>query len=216
MKHALYIATLVFGLLSCNSQTTKETANTKNTRIIKPIQVTPTARPKEKIYIKDKSLYDPAFLASLSVLNEPIQVIDNYILAGRDTIYFPEEIPMNKETVFKGMKEQKNFILTVTRVNLTSLTYNFVLLNKDNTLIHNKTGKVILGLFFLGSESDEDDETGDYYFSTEYRDELSDCSFSIRVGEREGHEKLRANINLHCKDNKSDNIENSPTLRTND
>ena len=83
--------------------------------------------------------------------------------------------------------------------------------------INNKSGRATLGsLFFLGSETDDDDETGDGYLSVEYWDNSGDCSFAIRIGEKDDKGKLRAKIKLYCKDDKLKNIglDDNPTLRT--
>jgi hypothetical protein len=216
MKPVLYISMLMLGLLSCNNQTSQKATDTTDTNAVETVQTTSIEKSPEKIYIKDKSLYDPVFIAKLSEYNEPIKLIDNYILVGRDTVYFPEDLPLNKETIFKGANDQNAFVLTVTRINLTTLNYSFQLSGKDNSPIINRTGKATLSLFFLGSETDDDEVTGDGYLSTEYWHKSSDCDFAIRIGEKDDNEKLRAKIKLHCKDDKLKTIDldDIPTLRT--
>ena len=214
MKQLIYILILVFGLSSCNNQTKEKTVH-KNS--VDTLQIVSADKQQQHIYIKDKSQYDQTFIDGLTEYSKPIKLIDNYILVGQDTVYFPEEIQLNKETVFKGTKDQKNFELTVTRTNLTSLIYNFQLLDKDAKPINSKSGKATLGsLFFLGSETDDDDKTDEEYLSVEYWDNSPNCAFAIRVGEKDGNGKLRAKIKLYCKENKSKNIDldDNPTLRT--
>jgi hypothetical protein len=214
MKQTLYILTFALSLLSCHNRTTESKADTRTTGNLQNVS---TIKQVQNIYIKDKSQYDPTLIEGLSEYKDPIKLIDNYILIGKDTVYFPEDIQLSKNTIFKGTKDLKNFLLTITRTNLTSLNYNFQLFNKDTKLINSKSGKATLGaLFFLGSETDEDDETGEEYLSFEYRDNSPDCSFAIRIGERDDNGKLRAKIILYCKDNKSKNIDldDNPTLRT--
>ena len=109
-------------------------------------------------------------------------------------------------------------MLTVTRTNLTDLTYNFQLTDKDNKIIDTKSGKAILGsMFFLASENDEDSQTGDGYGSCEYWDKVIDCWFAIRVGiGKDDNGKLRAMVNYGCKDKSKQtlNLDQCPTLRT--
>lgn len=200
--------------MSCNNQPTEKTVD-KNS--VDTLQTISTDNTKQDISTNDKSLYDQTFIDGLAGYGEQIKLIENYILIGQDTAYFPEEIKLNTETIFKGTKDKKNFVLTLRRINLTSLNYNFQLLDKDAKLLNSKKGKATLGsLFFLGSESDDDDETGEGYLSVEYYDHSADCSFAIRIGEKDDNGKLRAKIKLRCKDHKLKNIslDDNPTLRT--
>lgn len=214
IKQTICILVVVFGFLGCNSQTTTKEANVN---FSDTLQKTASAdKQKKTVYIKDPSKYDQSFIEGLSEYNEPLQLIDNYILVENDTVYFPEDLQLKKETVFKGIKDFKSFILSVKRTNLTSLQYNFELFD-NNKLVYNKAGKAsIESLFFLGAETDEDDQTGDGYLSIEYWDYSSNCTFSIRIGEKDENGKLRAKIKLDCQDDKIEKIdlEDNPTLRT--
>jgi hypothetical protein len=214
MKQKIYILILAFGLWSCNNQTKEKTVDKSS---VDTLQNVSTDKQKQETTIKDKSQYDQSFIDGLSEYNEPIKLIENYILVGQDTVYFPEDLQLNKETIFKGIKDKKNFVLNVKRTNLTSLNYTFQILDKDSKAINNKSGRATLGsLFFLGSETDDDNKTGDGYLSVEYWDNSADCSFAIRIGEKDDNGKLRAKIKLYCKDNKLKNIglDDNPTLRT--
>jgi hypothetical protein len=183
-----------------------------------PLQTDSTDKQLYDIYIKDKSQYDQTFIDGLADYNEPIKLIDNYIVTGKDTTYFPEDLSLNKVTTFKATNGYINFLLTVTRINLTTLTYNFQLIDKENKIIKAETGKAILGsMFFLASENDEDSQTGDSYGSCEYWDKTNDCWFAIRVGiGNDENSKQRAMLNSGCNDKSKHHskIEEYPTLRT--
>jgi hypothetical protein len=170
------------------------------------------------IYVKDKSQYDQSFIEGLSGYNEPILLIDNYIITGKDTTYFPDAFPVEKAITFKGTKAGDNYLLTVTRTNLTNLTYNFQLTNKDNKTIGTKSGKSVLGsMFFLASETDNDSLTGESYASHEYWDKTDDCWFSIRIGnDKDKNGKQRAMLTYGCEDKSKQNfkLDECPTLRT--
>src|ERR1035437_2065642 len=92
---------LMFWLLSCNNKTEKNTTtNTVDSTLT-------TIQPEKKqtdFYVKDKSRYDKTFLDEISKYTEPVKVIDNYILVGKDTAFFPQDLNLNVETVFKGTK----------------------------------------------------------------------------------------------------------------
>ena len=215
MKQKTYILAFALGLSSCNNQTTEKKADmiTYDT-----IQTASTNKKQTNLFIKDASQYDQSFIDGLSEYNEPMELTGNFLITGKDTTYFPVDLPLNKQTTFKGGKDNKNFVLTVTRNNLTSLTYNFLLTDKDNRTINNKSGKAILGsMFFLASETDEDTETGDGYGSSEYRDESNNCWFSIRIGiGKDNNGNQRAMLTYGCDDkSKQDlNLDDCPTLRT--
>ncbi len=214
MKQTIYIFIFAFGFWSCNNQTKEKNVDQSS---VDTLQNVTTEKQKQETTIKDKSQYDKSFIEGLSEYNGPIKLIENFILVGQDTVYFPEDLYLNKETIFKGTKDQKNFVLSLTRTNLTSLNYTFQILDKDFKTINNKSGRATLGsLFFLGSETDDDDETGDGYLSVEYWDNSDDCTFAIRIGEKDDNGKIRAKIKLYCKDNKLKNIglNDNPTLRT--
>jgi hypothetical protein len=214
MKHTFHILILIFGIVSCNNLKT-EKKDVKNS-----INTLKTVSPKKQlkdIYIKDKSQYDQTFIDGLADYTEPIKLIDNYILTGKDTTYFPSDLPLNKEIHFKATKDEQHFLLSVMRVNHTSLTYNFEII-KDNETVDYKNGKAILGsMFFLASEMDEDSQTGDGYGSYEYWDKENDCWLAIRIGIGEDNNgKQRAMLKYGCKDKNKQtlSLDECPTLRT--
>ena len=170
------------------------------------------------IYVKDTSLYDQSFIEGLSGFKEPIRLIDNYIITGKDTTFFPDAFPLDKAIVFKGIKATNNYLLTVTRTNLTNLTYNFKLTDKENKTLFAKSGKSILGsMFFLATEMDNDSQNGDGYPSYEYWDKTAACWFAIRIGLwKDGNGKQRAKVTYGCEDKNKQamNLDECPTLRT--
>lgn len=215
MKQTISILILAFGIGSCNTQTAekltdKDTADT--------LQTVSTENQKQVIYIKDKSQYDQTFIDGLADYNKPIKLIDNYILTGQDTTYFPEDLILNKATTFKASNDSNKFVLTVTRTNMTNLAYSFQLLDRNSKIVYEKSGKAILGsMFFLASENDQDTQTNEGYGSSEYWDKPDHCWFAIRIGMgKDDNGKLRAMLNYGCEDEKRPilNLDSCPTLRT--
>lgn len=196
----------------------KQVGNWDNNMLADTLQTIPADNQKLNIYIKDKSQYDQTFINGITIYNGPIKLIDNYIIAGNDTTYFPEDLSLNKVTIFKAIKDNNKFVLTVTRTNFTNLTYSFQLTDLNNKILDSKSGEAILGsLFFLASEIDEDSQTGDSYGSCEYWDKTNDCWLAIRIGiGKDDHGKLRAMLNYNCNDksNQTLNLDACPTLRT--
>lgn len=206
--------TLVFGLGSCNDPT-KENSAEKNS--FDTLQTVLADKQQQGIYIKDKSQYDQTFIDGLADYNEPIKLIDNYIITGVDTTYFPNDLSLNIPTIFKASKDGNKYLLTVTRINLTSLTYEFQLSDKDNNTIDTKSGKATLfSAFFLGPEGDVDTESGGYG-SQEYWDKANDCWLSLRIGiGADNNGKKRAKVTFGCEDKSKQtlDLDDCPVLRT--
>jgi hypothetical protein len=214
MKQAIYVLTLTLLLLSCSNNTRKAV----DTKAIDTLPAISADKKQSDIYIKDKSQYDQSFIDGLSAYNEPIRLIDNYIITGKDTTYFPDAFPLDKAIVFKGTKADNNYLITVTRTNLTNLTYNFKIIDKASKIIGTKSGKSILGsMFFLAAEMDDDSQTEEGYASYEYWDKTDDCWFSIRIGYgKDKNGKQRAMLTYGCEDKNKQSLklDECPTLRT--
>jgi hypothetical protein len=212
MKQTIYILTLAFGLGSCNNQTTEKAVD-KN--LFDTLKTASADKQKLDIYIKNKSQYDQTFIDGLVDYNEPIKLIDNYIVTGNDTTYFPEDLILNKPTTFTAIKENNKYVLTVTRTNLTNLTYKFQLTDNDNKTSDTKSGKAILGsTFFIGPEGDDDIEGG--YGSQEYRDNGKDSYLSIRIeiGKTDnGKQRAKIHYGFNDKTKKTLDLDECPTLR---
>lgn len=213
MKKTICLMLITLGLWSCNSLSSKKegksTADSSKTELASKSQST--------IVIKDSSQYDQAFIKGLSGYKDPLQLIGNTIIAGSDTTYFPEEFPLNKTVNFKAAKDHKKYMLSVTRTNLTNLSYSFQLSDEKDQLIDSKSGNAVLGpMFFLASETDQDTQTGEWYASNEYWDITNNCWFAVRIGQgKDSHQKQRAMINYGCEDKNKPNVnlEGCPTLR---
>lgn len=214
MKQTIYILTLTLLLLSCSGKT-RQPIDTKSADTSQAILVD---KKQSDIYIKDKTQYDQSFIDGLSGFTDPIKLIDNYILTGKDTTYFPNDLSLNKATTFKATKDNKKFVLTVTRTKLTNLTYDFQQTDKHNKTTDTKSGEAILGsMFFLASEMDRDTQTGEVYASYEYWDNSNDCWFAIRIGNgKDDNGKQRAKLTYGCenKSKQSLKLDECPVLRT--
>lgn len=214
MKQTIYVLILTLLLLSCSNKTRKAV----DTISIDTLQTISADKKQSDIYIKDKSQYDQSFIDGLSAYNEPIRLINNYIITGKDTTYFPDAFPLYKAIVFKGTKADNNYLITVTRTNLTNLTYNFKIIDKDSKIIVAKSGRSVLGsMFFLAAEMDDDSQTGEGYASYEYWDKTNDCWFSIRIGygkDKKGKQRAMLTYGCEDKNKQSLKLDECPTLRT--
>ncbi|WP_262512381.1 DUF433 domain-containing protein [Adhaeribacter arboris] len=214
-KQLVYILALVLGLWSCNSPITEKK---KDKVTASKTQTLSAEKEQEKMPKVDNPTYDQIFLNGFSDYNEPYTLRNNFIITGQDTTLFPEDLPINRKTTFKGVEDSKSFLLTVTRTNLTNLAYTFELADKSKKTLETKSGKAVLSsMFFLASETDEDSETGDSYGSSEYWDKTNDCWLSIRIGVGlDDNGKQRAMLTYGCEDKNKQtlSLDECPTLRT--
>lgn len=135
------------------------------------------------------------------------------VLDQIDTAFIPLDLAIGKTIEFSGSKYGKHYFLMLTQLNYTSIRFGFSVY-ENSKLINKQVGYVnLLPLFFLGSESDEDDVSGISYLSTEYISSTKDCDFAIRLGKNETNELL-IKIKRSCSDSiKNINIDQSPTFR---
>ena len=182
------------------------------------MQVVLTDEEGSNLYINNKSQYDQIFIDGLAKYKERIKLVDNFIIVDSDTIYFPEDLPLKKETYFKGTSNGNHFLLSITRTSLTNLVYNFEIIGSDHETVDWRSGNATLAsIFFLASETDEDSETDESYESSEYWDKSDGCELSIRVGiGKDDNGKLRAKVTFGCDDKSKGTLalDDCPTLRT--
>lgn len=171
--------------------------------------------------IKDSTLYDSQFLKDLAASNFATTFVlkDEVLLMDQDSTTFPTDLVgppsqrFGKKYYFKGEKKGQTYQLTISPLNYTSLDYDFKLMNGKD-VIRKRKGQVHLSaFFFLGDETDTDDETDSSYLASEYAQESEGCYFSIRIGRDEGD--LKAKIIWTCEGDELKNIEleDGPTLR---
>lgn len=156
-----------------------------------------------KLAIKNDLDYAPEFLKELtySGIAKQITLSDSLlILEGTDTMVFPRDLPKDKWSNFVAMKAGYMYSLDISKVNYTTVEFNFEL-RKGRQVADQIKGKASLNPgFFLGSESDDDPESGTSYFANEYHFESPDCSLNIRLGEDEGVKKVK--LIKQCKSGK--------------
>jgi hypothetical protein len=184
---------------------------------IDTLQTISADKKQSEIYIKDKSQYDQSFIDGLSDYNEPIKLIDNYILIGKDTTYFPDDLNLSQEYIFKASNDRQNYVLVVKRINETTLKFNFQFFENDK-LLNTETGNANLpSLFFLGTEGEPDIVTGDSFVSQEYIKKNNSLWLCINIGmDKDYKGKQRAKITYRYTDKSKQtlNLEECPILRT--
>lgn len=104
MKQLIYLLTVLFAFTACNSSLTEKPAGTDRVTTV-PVDTSQAVKYKrDTAGISSKSKYDPAFIKGLEKSGTTIQLIDNYIISNNHVTYFPENLPLNEKTTFKGSK----------------------------------------------------------------------------------------------------------------
>jgi hypothetical protein len=175
---------------------------------------TPSNVKPAKIKMANDLDYSADFLKKLTYANlaKNIELADSFIILEQtDTFVFPMLLPKAKWTNFVASKQGYLYSLDVSRVNYTTLDFNFEL-RKGRQTVDQIRGKADLNPgFVLASEPDEDESTGSTYPANDYYSESPECTFSIRVGDDMGIKKVKL-IKL-CKSEKYNiALENSPIL----
>jgi len=211
MRHFI-LASLMMIFLCCNVSEAQKVNKTIGKSVN---QTAPT------IFIKDKSKYSKEFLTAINGLKSQklgsVKLIDNVMIVEKDTTKFPDDLKMNKQYLFKAVKGDQSYHLNVKRINESTLSFEFKLLKKEHLVFTEKGEANIGAFFFLASEMDEDNETGEGYGAYEYTKELNSCWFIIRIGVgKDTKNKQRAKIMFGCNDKTKQPLElkDCPTLRT--
>ncbi|RIJ42640.1 hypothetical protein [Pontibacter oryzae] len=173
---------------------------------------------QSNIIIDDSTQLSPNFLSELrnSGYPERIRFVDEYVLVGNDTVYFPSDLKLGKRYEFLATTEGKKYNLSVERINSSTIHFDFILY-ENSKVLQKQSGQADLGpYFFLATEVDEDNITGEAYGSSEYKTTTEDCWFNIRIGiGKDDKGRLRATIVNGCeKESDTDLVNGNITLRT--
>jgi hypothetical protein len=194
----LSLVTALLTIISCSDQ---EAVKDNNNEAPPVVEVEEIQENQSKIVVDDSARFSQKFLNELrnSGYPERIHFIDDYVVVENDTVYFPNDLQLGKRYEFQASEESKNYSLAVEHINLSTIQFDFELYENGNVL-HKQSGQAELTpFFFLASEVDEDDSTGDAYGASEYKTEGKDCWFNIRIGVGKDDEgRLRATINQDC------------------
>lgn len=198
-----FIYLLIFSLLiSCNTSiesdnNTKELPRYKNDKVI-----------------GDITQYDSMFVSEISSYNGLQAIIDSYIIVDNDTVRFPQDIPLQKQLIFKGGKGGYTSTLILNRINYTTISYSFSIMDAGKgTTIYKKGNAVLTPMFFLASEVDEDDITGDAYGSTEYADKKNETFIRIEILSDNSNPQRASVIFANASNDSIKLFAHSPTLR---
>ena len=180
------------------------------------VMIFSSCQEKGSPYAKDAKTpkHSEEFKAGLRGYNKKVKLVKNYLVSEGDTVMFPEYLALGKDYVLKGSRNDTGYQLTLNRVNLTSLDYSVVIINKGGETLGEVEGQAdIYHLFFLGAETFED-EQGNAYLADIYGDHKNNCHLKILLAEENGI--LVVDLwRGECTSPEAVTIQNAPVLRSN-
>lgn len=213
--------TIILFLLAggCKNNSTKD--NTSQTTDTTKIDTASVIRPKpsRQWIIKDSSMYSKQFLKELHDFkqdgHDSISLIDNYIVDGNDTVYFPDYFAGNKQYLLVGVKDSVDYKLQVFNCTYTKIQFIFTG-TKNNKLVGHYYGEAEIATdFFMSKVVDTDNSDAVTYGISEYNGENEKYLYKLSIGAKGN--KLLGRFYAHAKDsiaNQSFTI--CPTLRYGD
>lgn len=209
---SIYILILLLAILASLSTGCDDTNLPSNEIIIYNISNALNKTYKSKyIYVKDISKYDKSFIDGLIEYSlsqkSHLKLIDDLLTVDNENYSLSSEIESDKIYFFEKFEMNKHIRLVLFKYNLSSLKFS-LRITIDGKINFEKSGVVTLSpCFFLGADSDDDEETGSSFFVTTYRHEDKKGYIYISVGENDKN-LLQARV-------KTDGIANDPVLYLN-
>ena len=204
MKSILLVFFPVIFLCSCTLHS--KTGATLTTT--SPRSITDT----NSLIVGDSSLYTLSFLKSLQPQKAHWKFrldSNKLVFNGRDTILFPDFIPLNEALLFTGKKGDLKIHLYVKRVLISTIDYKIEVIRNNNPP-EVKSGSADLSPYFF-VQSKKDVINPDITKTADYWDNNSDYLISIRIGETQDNKQLSGKVELKLKDLEI-NSDNCPVL----
>lgn len=142
-----------------------------------------------KFFIKDETKYSQTFLAefkSSHSIYETVSLIDDTIIVNNarvGRIIIPTDLPLNQLVTYEKTENSKKQVLTVKRINYSTLEYNYYEESNGQKTNGRKGTADLEPVFYFGAEGTFEDENENVYGMNEYIDNSEkDCSTYIYVG----------------------------------
>jgi len=164
------------------------------------------------VFVKDTTAYSQAYIDELLNCNLSTEYIlnDDSLIVSRGVEYGLFYTGLEKDSTYEFLGKNGGYevLLTVKRINYSTITYSAVI--KSGELGERIQGIAHGGVAILGSESDDDDQTGDAYLSAEYSSNWITPNHSIRIDKEKNN---RAKIIVTGNSGITLNLSDCPTLR---
>lgn len=218
MKNLFIALCLLLTFGSCQTETTdtQEQTTLSTATDTTPIADETTTIPDriKKLTIKNASDYDANFIKELR--QQPLGDVTldgNLFIEDGQEMSFPFYPKLKKKVVLTGKKDDLAITLTVERINQTTIEYNVEMVESGKPSHIAKGTASITATFYMGSETDENSETGMAYGADEYINMKGDCNTFIRLGKEDEKGRLLGKLIKNCNDKLEDiDLDSFPTL----
>ena len=188
LKNEIIVVILMLVLFSCRNnnsdkksidQTVIENGKSNIDKQITTIEndiTNPKNTKTTKFHIKDETKYSEKFLSEFKKYHEiyeTVSLIEDTIIVNNDReniVIIPTDLPLNKKVIYESTEKEKKQILTVNRVNISTLEYSYYEIVKGKKT-NERQGKADLApTFYFGAEGTFEDEDENVYGMNEYID----------------------------------------------
>lgn len=153
-------------------------------------RATSVSEEKETVFfIKNESMYSTNFLTEFKARHsvyQTVSLIDDTIIINNDRtghIIIPTDLPLNQQVTYQKAENNKKQVLTLKRINYSTLEYNYYEETNGQVMITRKGEADLAPVFYFGVEGTFEDENENIYGMNEYRDySEKDCYTWIYVG----------------------------------
>jgi len=139
---------------------------------------TENAKPTE-FYIKDEIKYSENFISQFKKYHgiyetvSLIELIEDTIIVNsdrKDTIIIPTDLPLNKMIIYEKLEKEKKQILTVKRINISTLEYNYYEIINGKKVNERQGTADLDPTFHYAAEGTFEDENENIYGMNKYVD----------------------------------------------
>ena len=214
---SIFLVFIISILLGCSAQNAPAKESTSKSISAPIAPPTNSVTQIEGVEVFNPFEYDTAFLNQISKIKQffPLATIKDGQLkgSGGELVALPDIIGSEQELLLMGKNDSLRVKLYLKKASRTALSYQLRYGEADR---YTHGGIAFLSPYFiLGMESDEDDKSGEKYFTYDYGSQGPDFEMYIRHSEISNEEPLRAKVMLYSENSQfpSISLDDCPTLR---
>ena len=177
--------------LSCGNKTFTNKTIDQPIATIKNSTTETESTDTTEFYIKDETMYSENFISEFKNyfrMYETVSLIKDTIVvnnAKEGFIIIPTDLPLNKTVIYGKTEKDKKKTLTVKRINISTLEYNYYEIVNGNKTNERQGMADLNPTFILACAATFEDKKGDTYGMNDYIDNSEkDCRTCIYIGVR--------------------------------
>ncbi|MFK7949337.1 MAG: hypothetical protein AB8G11_17225 [Saprospiraceae bacterium] len=210
MKNFLFICVSVILIFGCTPKEESTQTTEDNTQQVTQQQTEPQPDTTGRIgslLILNKADYHPDFIKELQ--DAPLEdiVLDgNKMIEGEQIALFPDYPAFEEQKKLSAKVGKTTVNIVINRINQTTIDYTIEFLEEGKKeSVYQTKGEATISAssMYMGSESDENELTGNSYMAIEYIDSSTDeknneCYTYIRIGKEEDNGQLLGRLIKNC------------------